>query len=302
VTELAHEEGDDMYDHFRGDWPEESYKTVQLQRVGDLIRSCSGLTKLVLETADHHHGADTYYLRGISAAEEDEEEDSFSSSGEEEEEEEEMEQQHGEEEEEAAVTGRGGPWLPQLRRLEVEGFMRGVLPTLLGARGSPHLTSCSITSQEVMEEEDFDSLAACSKLQELELSYGFQIDLEANLQRLLPSCTALTKLVLDSCGVEEDMLCAVCVATQLRHLDVGRNHWLLVLPPALSSLQHLTFLDINGTGVVELPQQLGKWLPQLQVLGMEDTKVAAIPSSLQRLTSLRAADSGVTSAAAVEEH
>jgi hypothetical protein len=41
-------------------------------------------------------------------------------------------------------------------------------------------------------------------------------------------------------------------------------------------------------------------MPQLQVLGVEDTKVAAIPTGLQRLTCLRAANSGVTSVAAVQ--
>jgi Leucine-rich repeat (LRR) protein len=294
VTEVAHEEGQDMWDHFR-DWPpEESYKIAQLQSVAKLIHSCSGLTELVLETADPNRAVDVGMLvdAWTPAAEGVEEVG------------EEAEQQQGDGEGGTAGTGRGGVRLPQLRHLEVAGHLyEGILASLLGAGGAAGLTSCKISSPEGMDAEDFLSLAACSGLQELDLAcYIPGLGRSSTVPAQHPlRCSALTKLVLWHGGVEEPGLRAVCVATQLRHLDLECNSQLLVLPPDLSSLQQLTFLGLGETGVAVLPLQLGEWLPQLQVLGVEKTNVAIIPQGLQQqLQSLRAAHSSIPSVAAVQ--
>jgi hypothetical protein len=290
VTELAHE--DDSWDHFGAEPPEESYKQVQLQCVGRLISSCSGLTKLVFATADPECYTDGYFLRDVfTPAAADDEEQVAGGQGQE-------QQQQGEQQQEGTIgTRQRGLPLPHLRHLEVSGLLEGCLPNIMGTTGLPGLTSCRVTAPQEMLLEDFISLAACSKLQELHLGGCFVwSDMGADglvpIQHLQHN-RALTKLVLDDCGVEEPLLRAVCVLTQLRHLDLRDNYRLVVLPPDLSSLQQLTFLDISGTRVEELPQQLGKWLPQLQVLGVDKTQVAAIPQGLQHLTCLRAGDSSI---------
>jgi hypothetical protein len=206
----------------------------------------------------------------------------------------------------AACKVQRRPRLPQLRHLEVEGLVIDILPALMGGGGAPDLTSCKLTGQQGFDGTvgvDLMSLAACSKLQKLHLKccevWGLEASDTVPSKHLLCS-SALTKLVLDSCHVVEPELHAVCMATQLRHLDLRNNQRLVALPAELSSLQQLTFLDISGTGVEELPQQLGKWMPQLQELCMERTNVAAIPQGLRQLTCLRAAYSAIPSAAAVE--
>jgi hypothetical protein len=177
--------------------------------------------------------------------------------------------------------------------------MSGVVG-FLGAGWAPNLTSCRLRDQQEITQEDLVSLAACSELQELELDdCGVQFNSPIPPQSVLHS-SALTKLELARCYLGAADLVAVCGATQLRHLSLRDNNHLEVLPSDLSSLQRLTFLDISGTAVTKLPQQLGSWMPQLQVLGMEGTKVAAIPKGLQQLTCLKAGHSGVTSMAAVQ--
>jgi hypothetical protein len=149
---------------------------------------------------------------------------------------------------ETAGTGQGGLRLPQLRHLEVKGWIVGFLPTFLRAGVASGLISCKITSAHDIE-HDLISLAACSGLQELQLVdscyqtgpwVGDQLAAEHPLRN-----SALTKLVLDHCDVGEPALRLLCVATQLRHLDLRRNTGVLALPSDLSSLQQLTFLDVS---------------------------------------------------------
>jgi hypothetical protein len=284
VTELEQNEDGRVLGHFGGEQPEESHRPVQLRCVARLISSCSGLTKLVLVTAGgDYFNMDATFLEGVvttAAADQEEMQE---------------QQQQG-----ARVTEQGVPWLPQLRHLEVLGTIGRFLPTFVGGGGAPGLISFRMTPDDTEDQqdgEDFTSLAACSKLQELHLE---KCDISTLASDAVPPehllhRSALTKLVLVRCFAEWDVLPVVSVATQLRHLDLRDTG----LPDDLSSLQQLTFLDISGTGVKELPQQLGEWLPQLQVLGVEETEVAAIPQGLQRLTGLRAAHSSIPSLAAV---
>jgi hypothetical protein len=282
VTELAQEEDAAIHDHWPGEAPFNvplrSHKPVQLQCVGRLISSCSGLTKLVLATHRPHGNMDASFLEGAWTAAATEEEEAAEAE----------EQGQGQEDEGTHGTQQGVMRLPQLCHLEVEGKIGDFLPTFVGAGGAGSLTSCRMTHQEglhEMEGVELMSLAACTKLQELLLDRCDVVALGAGStvppEHLLRS-SAFTKLVLDNCYMAEDVLPAVCVATQLRHLDLRNNQRLVELPAELSSLQQLTFLDISGTGVEELPQQLGKWMPQLQVLGVENTKVTTIPKGLKR--------------------
>jgi hypothetical protein len=289
ITELTEKEDGLVRDHFGEDWepPKESYRPVQLQCVAHLISSCSGLTQLVLELSNPERPVEATSLHGLWAAAAEEGQEVL-----------EQETGQGVGAAPTAGTGQGVLRVPPLRHLEIRGEISGVLPTFLDLGGASSLTSCKMAWQEDTAEEEQLSLAACSGLQELQLE-GCTMAIP---EQLLHN-SALTKLVLDTYGVDQPLLCSLCVATQLRHLDLQRCHAdraLLVLPPDLSSLQQLTCLDVSGRRVEELPQQLGQWLPQLQVLGVENTKVAAIPTGLQRLTCLRAANSSIPSVAAVQ--
>jgi hypothetical protein len=274
VTELEQDENGPIRDHWP--WqslpePLESYKPVQLQCVARLISSCSGLNKLVLST-DAPNGMDASFLEDVWTADPVEAE----------------EQRQEAELQGAHDTAQGVVRLPQLRQLEVKGQIEGFLSSFVEAGAAGSLTSCRIMSRARFDELEVVrllNLASCSKLQELHLDNCWVTALGAGStvppEHLLRS-SAFTKLVLDSCYIAQDVLPAVCVATQLRHLDLRNNADLVALPAELSSLKQLTLLDISGTGVEELPQQLGKWMPQLQVLGLENTKVATIPQGLQR--------------------
>jgi Leucine-rich repeat (LRR) protein len=74
--------------------------------------------------------------------------------------------------------------------------------------------------------------------------------------------------------------------TALRHLNLADNHGFDSIPSDISHLKQLQLLDMSDPGVPELPEELGTWLPQLEVLQVDYTPITAVPKGLTRLTRL----------------
>jgi Leucine-rich repeat (LRR) protein len=111
---------------------------------------------------------------------------------------------------------------------------------------------------------------------------------------------ALTKLAVQGCPLEDMLDPGVCMLTQLRHLYLAGSWDLEELPSEVSSLRHLTLLDVSDTRLQELPAELGTWMPQLEVLVIAHSRMSVLPDHLDRLTSLDAESCPIHSLAAVE--
>jgi Leucine-rich repeat (LRR) protein len=104
----------------------------------------------------------------------------------------------------------------------------------------------------------------------------------------LTQLTALTKLVVSNCKVDGPVPPGVWTLTQLCHLDVSSSWEQQQLPEHITCLKQLTYLGLSGTGLQELPADLGTWLPQLVECVMMWHQGDSDPAHLTRLTSLNA--------------
>jgi Leucine-rich repeat (LRR) protein len=136
---------------------------------------------------------------------------------------------------------------------------------------------------------DISGLTALTGLLDLDLS-KYKV-LAASLTALT-HLGSLTRLALHG-GVEEAE--AACAVTGLRHLQLygHTGSWapigdaLTALPDSLSDLKQLSHLSISGCGhIVELPADLGVWLPRLEVLEAQGCKLATVSASLTALRRL----------------
>jgi Leucine-rich repeat (LRR) protein len=168
-----------------------------------------------------------------------------------------------------------------------------------------------------------------SSLQELSLAYN-------RSQQNISGLTALASLValdLTKCGIHSASLTALthltsltrlglyggeeeakaaCGVTGLRELQLynssssssssdpapAQANPLQELPSSLSCLKQLSHLNISGCEqMVELPADLGVWLPRLEVLEAKGCQLAAVPASLTALQRLVMSGSTATSLA-----
>jgi Leucine-rich repeat (LRR) protein len=189
----------------------------------------------------------------------------------------------------AAAAARG--WLPALRHLQLPGRLLGLLEAWLPQAGSTsQLTALRVTCG-AWTDTDLDCLAACVGLRELVVQGdvdGWLVQFPEDLSQL----TALSKLELCRIRLRE-VPEAVWRLTQLRHLSLGGNDDLRYIPDDISRLCQLQQLGLSSTGVEELPEELGTWLPQLVGLDIDHTNVEAVPLTLTRLTELCASGSGI---------
>jgi Leucine-rich repeat (LRR) protein len=180
------------------------------------------------------------------------------------------------------------------------------LPLWLDHLEAPQLTSLQY-DHVVVDGDDVISLAACSGLRELVLrfpvDYADMEDADDELAAAfedLTQLTALTKLVVEETGLDEPVPPGVWTLTQLRHLDFSISCKQQQLPEDISCLKQLTYLGLSRSGLQELPAELGTWLPQLEVLVVEGTRVTGVPPNLSRLTKLDVSGCGLGSIAAIE--
>jgi hypothetical protein len=192
----------------------------------------------------------------------------------------------------ASASGTPGRLLPHLRDLEVAEGNPAFIHAWIDRLEVSGLTSLAMRNISADDPVDLSCLAACSGLKELVLQ-GHRTNvnlgedpLQLSLPEELTQATALTKLVLgykwggcfDEEGTTEEEVVPPVVweLTQLRHLDI--SHWRIEqLPESVSTLRHLTYLNVRGTGMWELPSELSSWTPQLQVLDVSYSMIQGVP-------------------------
>jgi Leucine-rich repeat (LRR) protein len=190
--------------------------------------------------------------------------------------------------------------LPPLRHLEVEGPLEGLLPAWLRKpQAAARLTTLRLTHGAALH---LRLLSLASGLRELTLeqSYLGAGMVHPGIMPLPLGLTTLTRLVVWDCYMAA-VPPGVCHFTTLRHLSLGTEYGKLRggLPSSMSSLQQLQRLDLRGRHLIELPADLGTWLPQLEELDVCGTSVSDLPRSLTRLTRLAASGTRVTQVSAV---
>jgi Leucine-rich repeat (LRR) protein len=261
----------------------------ELSHLGRLLGSTTQLTKLVLEVEPVRGGSSSgrdslwcdQLLEGCKAEP----------------------TQEGDQEEGAAATGAaptaaavassssGGPasaQLPLLHHLEVQGPVTGALEVFLAREGAAaHLTALHLSGGATWEPA-LGPLAACSNLQQLVLVGSAGWGAPSLVSGGLAPLSALSRLELRGCGLMEVPGGAFGISG-LRQLSLEGNGSFHVIPQAISRLQQLQQLDINGTCVGDWPPQLGTWLPELEVIRVVYTDyMVCVPPGLTRLTLLEA--------------
>jgi hypothetical protein len=260
-----------------------------LRHAGRLVGSCSGLTKLELLKERGHWVCDgTSVVEGldeVAAAHAAPAAAAEGSGG-------------------GTSQGGGSRQPPYLQHLDIGGPLPGFVTYWMGCPQAAALTTLCLSATAVRGVH-MPSLAACSNLRELVLEWqggvgkGSGVSVQSPFPDELTQLTSLTKLVMDSSGLKGPVPAVVWALTQLRHLSMRWCHDLLELPPEISSLKQLTFLDIGGTKQDGAASQLAAWLPQLEVLAMEDSpRVGA--GELTRLTRLTRLTCSADAAAAVD--
>jgi hypothetical protein len=244
-------------------------KAPELRQVGRLLGACSGLTKLMLD-AGLSCPDTTPLLEGMEEAA-------------------------------AAATaaaaaeveaGGGSPaapavacpasatvaafGLPGLQHLELMGPMSGLIEEWMGSPAPPQLTSLRL-AEGASCGVDLACLTACSGLQELEVLHhgGLMHNDSLVLPVQLTQLKGLTKLVLERCDMGEEVPPVVWQLTQLRHLSLkgcyGSGAALMPeISDEISSLHQLTCLNLDYLRVQDAPEEIGMWLPQLRVLGVNE--------------------------------
>jgi hypothetical protein len=211
----------------------------------------------------------------------------------------------------AAVADSSVEWhLPHLRRLALYGGPSWLVNSWLDRVGPAKLTAVKLEHQAATG-VDLARLAACSRLQELELRHvrgtGFGQGKRQAFSILLQQLTSLTKLAvlgaqLGSDGWDGEVPDEVWGLPQLRELDLNHCWAVWEVPSNISCLQHLTFLGLSRTWTRELPHQLGLWLPQLRCLVADhNVMLETVPHSLSRLTRLSVGCCDITSVSAVSD-
>jgi Leucine-rich repeat (LRR) protein len=180
--------------------------------------------------------------------------------------------------------------LPPIQHLELSGPCHGLLDAWLSLPGAAaRLTALHLTGGSAPGLSSHQ-LQACSSLQELVIESRpshAEDHLGPDVPRHLVHLTALTKLVLEGCGLTALPGSLWCL-TGLRHLNLAHSRVGHTLPSDISALRQLRVLDLTHTWLRELPRPLGAWLPELEDLRIAGTFVWRVPNSLTRLTRLEA--------------
>jgi Leucine-rich repeat (LRR) protein len=158
------------------------------------------------------------------------------------------------------------------------------------------LVGCALMRLEVTKTfgQTFDLGALAVKpsltgLRDLRLDVGGSVASPSSLS----SMVGLTRLQLPVCGGDASVtMAAVCGLTNLQHLQLRSSKSstaTLELPDSMSRLKQLTALDISTCRLnqLQLPEDLGEWLPRLAFLNASKCGLETISGSLKQLTSLR---------------
>jgi hypothetical protein len=182
--------------------------------------------------------------------------------------------------------------LSQLQQLPIECLeVEGVQPGVLKSQEHGVTTyGVSIPPSASYEPAEPTWLSALTGLKELRVQGAEGAGRQKGPAPDVPHLSTLTKLSWVG-GNGQGLPAEVALLTQLRHLELESSSIGGQLSP-LSSLTGITQLQVSlfsGSGV---PEQLGSWMPRLEVLRLKvdsaGEALASLPADLTRLTKLEA--------------